>query len=154
MEKWQNWTFSGLLGQWLFSSHVWICQSTSWPYCTLGHSPQVLQVGYRLLFCHLDQVMKVADECYAWFCDSFFKRSVYSSIVMSRSTHAPNCNCIGHRLHLRLQIYVTLLVHVVRPGSYAVGLWICIFDEACHSWTEMFLCHSIKISTSLESWTP
>ena len=25
-----------------------------------------------------------------------------------------------------------------------------LFDDACHSWTELFLCHSIKISISLE----
>ena len=31
-----------------------------------------------------------------------------------------------------------------------VDFWIRIFDDACHSWTEMFLCHSIEISISLE----
>ena len=33
---------------------------------------------------------------------------------------------------------------------YTVDLWICMFDDACHSWTEMLLCHSFKISISLE----
>ena len=34
--------------------------------------------------------------------------------------------------------------------SYTVDYRICMFDDACHSWTEMFLCHSTEIRISLE----
>ena len=43
----------------------------------------------------------------------------------------------------------TLGCKLIEHPSYNVDLWICKFDDACHGWTEMFLCHSIKISISL-----
>ena len=60
---------------------------------------------------------------------------------LSRSAHMPNYNCIKHQL----LPYCKLIEH----SSYTVDLWICMCDDASHSWTEMFLCHSIKISISL-----
>ena len=53
-----------------------------------------------------------------------------------------------------LQLYKTSVStssrELIEHPLYTVDLWICMFDNACHSWTEMFLCHSIEISISLE----
>ena len=63
---------------------------------------------------------------------------------LSRSAHVPNYKCIGPwRLY-------TLSCELIEHLSYTDDFWICVFDNACHSWTEMFLCHSIEISIYLE----
>ena len=61
---------------------------------------------------------------------------------LSRSAHVLNYNCIGHRL----LPYCKLIENL----SCTVDLWICMFDDACHSLDRNVLCHSIKISISLE----
>ena len=54
-----------------------------------------------------------------------------------------------------MSIIIIIIIREYLPRSligywYTVDLWICMFDDACHSWTEMLLCHSIEISISLE----
>ena len=55
-----------------------------------------------------------------------------------------NYNCIEHQLLLNAANLFN------NPFPHTVDLWICIFVCAFHRWTEMFLCHSIKLSISLD----
>ena len=68
-----------------------------------------------------------------------FKLAVLDIHQLSRSAHVPNYNCTGHNLGREL---------IEHP--YTVDFWICMFDDACHSWTEMFLCLSIERIISLK----
>ena len=70
-----------------------------------------------------------------------FKLSVFSLIEQI---------CTRANLQLYRTSASTLGRKLIKHPSYTVDLWICMLDDACHFWTEMFLCHSIEMSIFLE----
>ena len=66
-----------------------------------------------------------------------------------------NIETLISKKRAKLQLYRTsastlLGRKLIEHPLYTVDLWICMFDDACHSWTEMCLCHSTERSVSLK----
>ena len=62
---------------------------------------------------------------------------------LSTPAHVPNYNCIGLRLQPQTANLLNTPCTLLICGSSCLSMYATV-------WTEMFLCHSIKISISLE----